>query len=176
MPKYYMTSKVIDNINNANAIELTTFEEKLDGVLNQFFVNTADYSLERWEKEFGIEVNNAYDTALRRTRIISKLRGQGTVTVALLKNVSESFSNGQVDIIEDNTNYKFTVKFVGTLGIPPNLDDLQKAIDDIKPAHLAVNYEFTYLIYSELAASGLTYDQVKALALTYEQLKTWKPA
>lgn len=152
MPNYYRASKVIDNLNSANALELDGFDKKLDGVLNQFFINTADYTLERWEKELGIDVNNSYDVEFRRSRIKSKLRGQGTVTVNLIKNVAESFSNGEVDILEDNPNYSFTVKFVGTKGIPPNLGDLQKAIEVIKPAHLVATYEFTYNVWGDIKA------------------------
>lgn len=144
MPSYYKTSKVIDNLNNANAIELDNFDKKLDSVLNQFFIYTADFALERWERELGIEVNNNYNIDFRRSIILSKIRGQGTVTINLIKNVSESFANGEVNVIENNSVYSFTVKFIGSKGIPPNLEDLKKAIEDIKPAHLAVVYEFTY--------------------------------
>lgn len=170
MPNYYKTSKIIDNLNNANAKELDGFDKKLDSVLNQFFLDTADFSLERWEKELGLEVNNSYDIEFRRSRIRSKRRGQGTITVNLIKNVAESFSNGEVDTIEDNPNYSFTVKFVGVKGIPPNLDDLKKAIEDIKPAHLAVTYTFTYTVWQEV--KSITWGQVKTG--TWEDLKTRK--
>ena len=80
MPKYYATSKIIENLNNANAKELTNFNTNLDTVLNQFFISTADFTLERWEKEFGIEINNNLNIEFRRTRIKAKMRGQGTVT------------------------------------------------------------------------------------------------
>jgi len=159
MPNYYKTSIVIDNLNNANAIELDSFDKKLDGVLNQFFVDTADYSLERWERELGITVNNNYDTNYRRSIILSKIRGQGTVTIKLIKNVAESFENGDVNVIENNTEYSFTIKFVGTKGIPPNIDDLKKAIEDIKPAHLAVLFEFTYNLWNY--AKTLSWETVK---------------
>jgi len=167
MPKYYKNSKVIDNLNNSNAIELTAFKDKLDSTLNQFFIDSADFTLERWEKEFGIEVNNTLNINFRRSRIKAKLRGQGTVTIILIKNVAESFSNGQVDVIEDNANYRFIIKFVSVLGIPPNMSDLQKAIEDIKPAHLKALYEFTYNSYDSLNVitnnmlSGFTHDELK---------------
>jgi hypothetical protein len=167
MPKYYATSKIIENLNNANAKELTNFNTNLDTVLNQFFISTADFTLERWEKEFGIEINNNLNIEFRRTRIKAKMRGQGTVTVSLIKNVAESFSNGLVDVIEDNTNYQFTIKFVSALGIPPNMSDLQKAIEDIKPAHLKALYAFTYNTNNDLSImtndvlSGFTHDQLR---------------
>jgi uncharacterized protein YmfQ (DUF2313 family) len=168
MPEYYKASKVIDNLNNANALELDGFDTKLNNVLDQFFIDTSDFTLERWEKEFGIQVNNSYDIEFRRTRITSKLRGQGTITVNLIKNVSESFSNGEVDVIEDNPSYSFTVKFIGVRGIPPNLDDLKTAIENIKPAHLTVLYEFTYTLWEEV--KNITWGAVKTS--TWGQLKT----
>jgi hypothetical protein len=76
-----------------------------------------------------------------------------------MKNVSESFTNGEVDIIENNPAYSFTVKFVGSKGIPPNIDDLKAAIEEIKPAHLAVQYEFSYTLWSEV--KNITWGTVK---------------
>ena len=168
MPQYYLTSTVIDNINNANSNELNIFNSKLDSVLNQFFIDSADFTLERWEKEFGVEINNNLDTDFRRSRIKSKLRGSGTVTITLIKNVSEAFANGEVDIIEDNANYQFTVKFVGNKGIPPNLQDLKDSIERIKPAHLKVLYSFTYTTWGEVKV--ITWAQVKVG--TWGELKT----
>lgn len=159
MPGYYKTSQVIDNLNNADAVELNRLDEKLDSALNQYFVDSADFTLERWEKELGIEVNNNYSPEFRRTRILSKIRGQGTITINLIKTVSQSFSNGEVNITENNAQYSFTVKFIGTKGIPPNIDDLKNAIEDIKPAHLQAIFEFTYNPWSYVKT--MTWGQVK---------------
>lgn len=170
MPRYYRTSKVISNINNANSAELNNFQANLESTLNQFFIDSADFTLYRWEKDLGIVVNDDLDLEARRSRIKSKLRGQGTITIKLVKNVSESFTNGQVDVIEDFQNYCFTIKFISTRGIPPNIDDLKKSIEDIKPAHLEVIYEFTYTTWNEV--KNITWVQVKNG--TWEELKTRK--
>lgn len=155
LPNYYQTSQVMTNITNADDIELQTFKEKAVDVANQFFVDTATYTLERWENDLGIPIDTSKPDDYRRSVIKSKLRGSGTVTVKLIDNVAESFTNGECDIIENNSNYSFTVKFTGTLGIPPNYADFQKAIEDIKPAHLAVEYVFTYNTHAVLA--GFSY-------------------
>ena len=152
--------------------ELDNIYSAVDVVRNQFFVDTADFTLERWEKELGIEVNNSYDTSYRQSRIKSKLRGQGTITVKLIENVAESFVNGDVEIIENNPLYSFTVKFIGPRGIPPNVDDLKAAIEDIKPAHLVVVFEYRYLIWDELDARAITWDVLDALALTWDNFET----
>lgn len=150
LPGYYRTSNVMTNITDTQYEELQGFITNIESTLNQFFVDTADFTLERWEKELGISVNNNKEDDYRRSVIKAKLKGSGTVTVSLIKNVCESYNNGEVDIIEDNPNMQFTVKFVGVKGIPPNLDDLRADLEEIKPAHLAFAFEFTYNINEKL--------------------------
>ncbi|QNB48517.1 DUF2313 domain-containing protein [Thermanaerosceptrum fracticalcis] len=167
LPNYYRISKVMQNITSAESAEIELFKTKLVQLLDQFFVDTATYTLEDWERELGIPVDNSKSDAYRRSVIKSKLRGSGTITVNLIKNVAESYSNGEVEVIEDNPNYHFVIKFVGTIGIPPNMDDLEKAIEDIKPAHLGYIFEYTYNTYNYL--SQFTHDH---LALyTYSALR-----
>ncbi|WIF95113.1 YmfQ family protein [Caminicella sporogenes] len=151
LPNYYRTSKVMTNITDVYDIELQEFQTKLDNTLNQFFVDLADTSLDRWEKELGIPVNSSKPDEYRRSVIKSKLRGQGTITINFIKNVAESYSNGEVEVTENNSNYSFTITFVGTKGIPPNMDDLKNAIEDIKPAHLGFTFEYTYNTYQYLS-------------------------
>jgi uncharacterized protein YmfQ (DUF2313 family) len=164
----------VDNINNAIAIEIERIRLQFIDVLDQFFVSTTDTSLERWENEFNLSVANNYDLAYRRSKILSRLRGSGTITAALIKNVAESFENGTVEVIEDSTNYSFTIKFISTLGIPPNLDDLKDAIEELKPAHLAVIYEFTYMDWNDYEGYNKTLDAWDALNLTFDNFEKYK--
>lgn len=122
-----------------------------DGLLAQLNVRTATWGLEQWEASLGLPVDVSKPLAHRRTRVISKLRGQGTTTVAMIKNVAESFSNGEVEVLEHPAQYRFDIKFVGTIGLPPNMDDLTAAIEDIKPAHLAYDYIIMYRTWGMLA-------------------------
>lgn len=117
----------------------------LELTLRQLWPQTASgWGLELWETAYGIPIDVSKDEAFRRTRVISKLRGQGTPTVELIQAVAASFANGQVDVIEHNDQYYFVVKFVSVLGVPPNIDDLTAAINEIKPAHLAFVYEYLF--------------------------------
>lgn len=153
--------------NSGEVIELQGAFEHWTEALNiakedlflQLNVSSATWGLNIWEKALGIEIDVSKPSEYRRTRIMSKLRGAGTTTKEMIQNVSESYANGEVDVIENNPDYIFTIKFVGLKGIPPNLDDLKKAIEDIKPAHLAVEYEFTYNQWSY--AKTLTWGAVK---------------
>ncbi len=123
-----------------------------DGFLDQLNISKATWGLHWWEESLGIEVDESKSPEFRRSRIISKVRGQGTTTVAAIKNVAESFVNGKVDVIEHPEAYTVDIKFVGTIGIPPNLDDLSAALDDIFPAHLGYEYIIIYRTWSMLEA------------------------
>lgn len=174
LPGYYKTSKVMTNITNAEDIELKNFKSELNNTLNQFFVDLADTRLDKWEEELGIRTNKSKPWEYRRSVIKSKLRGQGTVTVHLLKNIAESYSNGEVDIIEDNPKYTFTIKFVGSKGIPPNMEDLKRTIEEIKPAHLKFEFEFTYLTWDEFDNYDKTWDEWESLNLTWDEFETYR--
>ena len=103
----------------------------------------------------------------RRSRIRGKLRGNGVTTVAMIQNVAESYSNGAVAVTEYPAQYKLEIKFVGTIGIPPNMDDLTQTLRDILPAHLEWSYVFVFNTWA--AASELTWGQ--ANAFTWKQLR-----
>jgi len=150
LPDYYATSRVMSSNMDAQGNELDSLWKVLDDTLEQYFVSTATWGLEHWERELGIAVDSAKPIGQRRSVILSKLRGIGTVTVQLIKSVAEAYDGGKVDVTMHPESYTFTVKFVDTRGLPPNLDDLKAVIEEIKPAHLAVEYAFTYTQWSEL--------------------------
>ena len=88
----------------------------------------------------------------------------------MIEDVSRSYSNGEVEVIEDNKNSRFVVRFVGTLGIPGNMADLKLTIEEIKPAHLAVEYEYIYNTWE--AGSVATWG--RAESYTWEEIRTVK--
>lgn len=149
-PNYYLTSDVMCNIDNANATELTLINNALTDVYNELYIDTATTSLDRWEKEYGLTIANNYDVGYRRSRINSKKKGFGNITLEQMKDIIGSFANGTVDIIEDNPNYTFTVKFIDITGVPPNIDDLTEIVEVLKPAHLVCVFQYTYETWGEV--------------------------
>ena len=85
----------------------------------------------------------------------------------MIENAAKSYSNGEVQVIENAADYSFKVKFVGTKGIPANIADLTLTINEIKPAHLAFTFEYTYNTWNDIA--GMTWGG--ASAYTWEQLR-----
>jgi len=168
LPTYYGGSQIMRSVIDAQGVEVDDLRAALDGILKQFYVATATWGLERWERELGIAVDAAKPLGQRRSVIISKIRGIGSVTAELLRSVAEAYDGGSVDVTVQPGQYRFTVKFVDTLGVPPNLSDLQAVIEEIKPAHLVVEYVFTYFLYSDLDGSGKTYGDLTGY--TYDEI------
>jgi len=167
LPAFYKPSNEVIELQEAFENQVEAIEAAKEDLFNQFDVQTATWGLEHWESAYGLNVEISRPYEFRRSRIISKMRGQGTTTKTMIKNVAESFSNGQVEVIEHNNNYYFEVKFVGTLGLPRNMDDLTSAIEEIKPAHLDYIYTYIYRMHSQLKSythdylSGFTHQDLR---------------
>lgn len=168
LPKYERKGPVIDSVLSPGAEEIQTLANRLTEILDQLFVPTAtNEGLSLREEDVGIKVDPSKPIDQRRSRILAKLRGHGTVTVALVKSVAEAHAYGEVEIGEDIENYMITITFVSTRGVPPNMADVEAAIEEIKPAHLGVAYVFLYNQYGDLV--GYTHDQLSAF--THEEIR-----
>lgn len=166
-PAFFAGSAEFRDIQAALEPEVLALWTARDSVLDQLCVETATWGLKYWEQTLGIAVEETKDIAFRRSRIRAKLRGAGVTTVAMIQNVAESFSNGDVSVTEYPSLFKLEIKFVGTLGIPPNMDDLTNALLEIMPAHL--EWDYVYIFNTWAAASALTWG--RAASLTWQQLR-----
>ena len=156
LPFFYdnpITKPIIDVLE----IEENILNECIESTLNQFYVDSATYGLDYWEKMLGIS-KNTFDIQTRRENIKAKMRSRGTTTVSFIKNICEAYSNGEVDIIVNHSDYSFVIDFIGTIGIPRAFAELDKTINEIKPCHLAHSYRFNYNTHSNLA--NYTHEQL----------------
>lgn len=167
LPDYYKGNLTMEELQNILSTDINSLASSLNKTIDQCFVNTATALLSRYEKIYGIEVDVSKSDEFRRERIRAKIRGTGTVTKQMIVDVAKSYSNGEVEVIEDNENYSFRIKFVGTLGVPANMADLTLTIEEIKPAHLSFIFEYVYRTHAEL--SHYTHAQLNAY--THAQLR-----
>ncbi|NPV90101.1 MAG: YmfQ family protein [Firmicutes bacterium] len=170
-PRYYENSRVFKSYLQASGEEMDVLKPGVEGVLDQFFVSTATWGLDRWEQELGLTSYTGKPYEQRRSKIISKIRGIGTVTVKLVKIVAEAYDGGTVDVTGRPDQYWFTIRFVDTRGVPPNIGDLMEIIEEIKPAHLGVTYEYRFLIWDELDGLNFSWDSLDNENLTWDQLE-----
>lgn len=152
-------------------IEVGELRKSVDEILKQSFVSTATWGLEHWEKELEIATDLAQTFAHRREIILAKLRGAGITAKAMIKSVASAFSGGDVDVIEYPGEYRFEVKFIGSMGIPTNMSGIIRALEEIKPAHLVCSFSYTYTVWLDLFNDGITWN--KAAAGTWDALKAY---
>ena len=157
-----ITKTIID----ALEIEDNILYECIENTRNQFFVESATWGLDYWEKMLGISKNNN-DIQTRRENIKAKMRSRGTTSIEVIKNICEAYSNGIVEIIVNHSDYSFVIDFVGSIGVPKAFAELDKTINEIKPCHLAHSYKFNYNTHSNLAnytheqLANYTHDEIR---------------
>ena len=149
-PQEYRDAPEVQVTEDALGGQLRQLQTARDEVLAQLSVSTATWGLELWERTYGLETDVSKPLEQRRERVVAKIRGTGTITEAMLKNVAESYTNGEVEVIGWPREYAIDVRFVSVLGTPPNIDDLSAALDEICPAHLVYRYLYRYLLIREI--------------------------
>jgi len=163
LPDYYKDVREMEKLQETIGLEIGGLKVGTVDVLDQAFVETATVSLGRWEAELGLNIDSSKSYATRREMIKAKLRGNGSTTPEMIQRTASAFSGGVVEVKEVPDEYRFEIHFVSTLGIPPNMAGLIQIIEEIKPAHLAYEFVFSYTWW----------DSVKVLTWESAHSKTW---
>ena len=167
LPPVYEKNDTMKELQGILSSRINALAADFDKTINQCFVSTATDLLSRYEKIYGLSVGVTKSNQFRRERIKARAKGVGTVTKKMLEEVAASYSNGEVEVIESYEDYSFIVKFVGVKGIPANMADLTLTIEEIKPAHLAFSFEYTYNTWNDI--SHMTWNE--ASVYTWNQLR-----
>ena len=165
LPSFY-DNNITRPMQDSFSIEANLINNEVTNTLNQFFVDTATYGLDKWEKMLGISKNN-FDFLTRRENVKAKMRSKGTTTFTMIKNLCEAYSNGIVEINVDHSNYSFEIVFVSTIGVPLSFEELDRVINEIKPCHLAHSYKFNYNTNKDV--SKYTHEQLANY--THEEIR-----
>lgn len=158
LPEYYKNSPEMVAIQDAIQPEVDRIKTRRDDMLLQLSPYTATWGLTLWETALGLASEPDKSIEFRRVRVISHLRGNGPTTAAMVKNVAESFSNGEVELNESPSESRVEILLLSDVGIPPNMDDLKDALAQIMPAHIEWRIVYTLRTYQELM--GYTYGQL----------------
>jgi len=166
MPRYYESSTIIAALLQAKGAEIDTIRAAPSDVLNQFFVQTATWGLNKWESELSLPVEPELTTEERRNRIISRLRGYGTVKVPSIKSIVETYDLDAL-VIEDFAACQVTKLF--KLGIYPwealpNITELRRSVRVIIPANTDMLQQRRYI--------PLTFGEIKTSQVTFGELKS----
>nr|WP_145403480.1 putative phage tail protein [Paenibacillus xylanexedens] len=156
LPPLYENVLEMQLLTQTEGAELDQLAAGVENVLQQFYPESATWALDRYEHDLQIPTNLVKPMDQRRSVIISKMRGSGKVSGSMLKNVAQAYESGGIDVSVDSNEYRILIRFIDTLGLPPNLDDLKAAIEDIKPAHMTVEYRLRYLTIAEVESMTLS--------------------
>lgn len=159
LPTFLHEIKQINELQKILSYQVGRVIHENNNIVDQCFVKSATWGLDRWEQDFGIATDKSKSYEFRREVLLAKLRGAGTTSKEMIKNVAIAFSGGEVEIEEYPDESYFVIQFVGIKGIPPNMAGLIKAIDEIKPAHLAYSFKYTYTTWGAL--DGFTWELAK---------------
>lgn len=168
LPDYYAYNETMKELQSIVSGETDSLDVQLTDTINQCSVDNSTWALTRWEKMLGIMPDIIKTDQYRRERLKAKIAGAGTTTKSLIESIARSYTNAEVEIVEHCSDYSLTVRFVGTIGIPKNIDDVKLSIEEAVPAHLAVDYEYIYNTYAETGRfthgelSGFTHYQIRS--------------
>ena len=169
-PQFIRHSYTFQQLFKGEEAIINQYLDELEEMILQLSPQTATTEISRWENIFGVKSVEGATLQERREKVIAKIRGSRTTTVAVIKSVCEAFTNGRVDVTENTAPYTFEVKFTGTLGMPPNYYDLQAVIEEIKPAHLAVIYVILHITWNQVDAKNYTWDGLDALNVIWDNV------
>ena len=145
LPSFIVKGNIIKDIFESQQAEVDLLNNNIQDLIDNLFVETATWSLENWEKEYNIPIDLDDTLENRRSRILARMVSKGQpFTKETIEAIANQFTNGSVEVIEHLEDDYFTVKFVSTKGIPPKIQDVYDAINEVKASWLDIDYEFIF--------------------------------
>lgn len=139
LPFFYEECPKTNTIQDGLSSEINNLYSKVEGTINQLYVNSTTWALSEWEKFAGIKKTDG-TIEQRRSRVASKLKAKGTTTLEVMKSLCKSYSE-DIRVTEIYNEYKILLELIITKDedIPKTYDfaNMNEAIWEIKPAHLA---------------------------------------
>lgn len=135
LPTFYYGSLDVDEMMKSEGEAFDKFNADIYDVLDQFYIESATWGLDIWEREFAIvsQPNDSYEQ--RRARLRAKITGTGTFTPADAQALANQFNEPKTaEYIRIPNKYQFKIRH--------NVDHLIdfkgmiKAFEEMKPAHL----------------------------------------
>ena len=140
LPGYYRKSQIIKDLYEVIKTILDGAADKLDIEGLRLFITQTD-EFEPHEDDVGLSPSSE-SSENRRSKVIARLQGNNLLTLAELRNLITNYEKSGCDIREDFPNYTVYITFSGRKGIPENMELIKAAIEEVKPAHLRIGYDY----------------------------------
>lgn len=152
LPRYYDSSQTVFSGIRTEANEFTRYQALILEVLNQFFVDTATWGLDHWERSMAIP-NGASTMTIeqRRDRIKKRKEGYGTMTYSKFKALANEFM--PCDVIENKGEFEVILELLDVRSddeVPDTFDAMMEFLYAIIPAHLRIVTKFKEVDWDEI--------------------------
>lgn len=135
LPKFLQKSPLFKGTNDADNREHETIRLDLQDLLNQFFIKSVTWGLERWEDLVGIKTDTTKSLESRRDAVIAKLQNPESVTETFLTNLINRYIADKAGyIISYLSEYRIEVLYHG--GQVLDYEKLRQSINTYIPAHI----------------------------------------
>lgn len=131
----------------------------------QVVPQTATWSLEYWEKQYGIEANPSWSDERRRQNVVTKRTGKGPMNPAKLERIVSTAAGFPARVVENTAKNHFEI-YISAAPWLVDEEAVKATIQQVKPARL--NYDLLYeqSTAGELYIGGTIFHQVKRSTLT----------
>jgi hypothetical protein len=160
LPDYYDQNETMQELQKTVSYETDQLQENMETTIDQCYAKTADTGLARYEKIYGITTDIKKSYRYRQERLAAKMYGLSATKKQLVEDIATSYTNAAVEVTEKFSEYTVVITFAGTIGIPGNIADIKESIEEVMPAHLAVEYEYLYNTHGSVAA--FTHEQLSS--------------
>jgi len=152
--KLHRTDPWVNELFTASGLTLDAVAGLILGLYNSSWFDLLN---EQWvkfyETKMGITPTATQTLPDRRSAIQAKWKSGGKIDLALIQAVCDSWLNGEVNAAFTGGTIQLT--FNSIYGVPSDLQTLLNAVDDVKPAHLALAYVLKYLLISSVQSMTL---------------------
>lgn len=104
-------------------------------ITKQFFISSATWGLEDWERIYNLAHGSDDTYDYRRNKILEKIRGARTSTVDAMDNIVQTYGSGYVEEHNERNYFNIYTACKDTA----MLKEMKKQVLIYRPAHLGIN-------------------------------------
>lgn len=162
LPRQYRTDPWVIAIADAILGVLEDQDARSRSIRAQISLDTITWALEIEERQAGIVPPAGATLENRRSVLKAKLRSGGKVDIGQIQAVADAWRNGEVEVsFPDGCIH---IQFIGSYGVPEDLEGLLAAVREVIPAHLPLDYALRYLLIRDIHLKK-TLTEMEALEL-----------
>lgn len=145
-------------------LEMDKVMEWAETFQDQVVPQTATWTIEYWEKQYGIAPDNSLTIEQRRQNIVNVLTGKQPMTPHRLLNIAEA-QTGFKCRIEENTGVNTFALYIDAMPEDVDLEALAETVKKVKPARLVCNISCEDSIEQATTYVATAIQQAKTITL-----------